>query len=237
MKPVQLLGICGSPRAKGNSQYLLEIAMEEAKKAGGDRVQIDMVGVAGKKIGPCLYCLHCAKHNGECAQKDSFTELRDKWVNADAIIYSVPVFHMGIPGQLKCFIDRVGCSFYDYMGGLNKSLMVVGVIVNGAHLTGGQEGTATALINHTLVMGGIPVTGDMPDAYIAAGGWTRGLLETDSVRRLAPDGGEDVQTLIRGARAVGRRVAQMALIIRAGAEVLRQELAEDGGYSTYLRRV
>ena len=27
---------------------------------------------------------------------------------ADAHLYSVPVYHVGIPGQVKCFIDRLG---------------------------------------------------------------------------------------------------------------------------------
>ncbi len=42
MKPLTLLGICGSPRVQGNSRYLLDIAIEEAQKAAVFCVWEDM---------------------------------------------------------------------------------------------------------------------------------------------------------------------------------------------------
>ena len=178
------------------------------------------------------------QRGGNCYIEDDFGALRDKWAVADAIIYSIPVYHLGIPGQLKCFIDRLGNSLWSYYGGLvAKSLRVSGAITQGAHLFAGQEMAATALIQHALVMGGIPVSGDPWESYIGAAGWTRCGERKDALRNLADAGEEDAQIAVRAAKSLGRRVAQMALLVRAGGEALRQELAEDGGYSIFLNRL
>jgi len=238
VKPLTLLGICGSPRPTGNSRYLLDVAVAEALRAGGDRIQAEVVGLSGLNIGPCASCYTCGKRGGECYIDDDFAALRDKWAAADAVIYAIPVYHLGIPGQLKCFIDRLGNSLWSYYGGaVSKSLRVIGAITQGAHLFAGQEMAATALIHHALVMGGIPVTGDPWESYIAAAGWTRCNERKDALRTLAEAGDEDAQVAVRAARSLGRRVAQMALLVRAGGEALRQELAADGGYQIFLDRI
>ncbi len=238
MAPLRLLGICGSPRPKGNSRYLLEIALEAAREAAGERMETELVELSGLKIEPCNSCFTCGKRNGECFIKDDFSFLRDKWAAADAIIYSIPVYHMGIPGQLKCFIDRLGNSLWSYYGGVvAKSLKVFGVITQGAHLFAGQEQATTALIQHALVMGGIPVTGDPWESYLGAAGWTRASDRKDSMRRLVDEGDEDALVTVRAARSLGRRTAQMALLVRAGGENLYGELSEDGGYSIFLDRM
>jgi len=233
-----LLGICGSPRATGNSRYLLEIAIEEAIQVSGDRIHAEIVGISDFKIEPCVSCYTCGSREGNCFIEDGFAQLRDKWAAADAIIYSIPVYHLGIPGQLKCFIDRLGNSLWSYYGGVvSKSLRVIGTITQGAHLFAGQEQAAVALIQHALVMGCIPVSGDPWESYIAASGWTRCGERKDALRRLVAEGDEDAQITTRAARSLGRRVAQMALLVRAGGEALYGELAADGGYHIFLDRM
>jgi multimeric flavodoxin WrbA len=237
-KPIKVLGICGSPRASGNSRYLLDIAVEEAENAAAGRIEAETVGLSGLRIEPCTSCYTCGKRDGECFIEDDFAWLRDKWADADAIIYSIPVYHMGIPGQLKCFIDRLGSTLWSYYGGVvAKSLRVIGSITQGSHLFAGQEQAATALIQHTLVMGGIPVCGDPWESYIAASGWTRGGESKSALQRLSAEGDEDALITERAAASLGRRVAQMALLIQAGGEALHDELVEDGGYSIFLERL
>ncbi len=236
--PIRLLGICGSPRPRGNSQYLLGIAAEAAREALGERIEIDLAGLAGLEIGPCRSCFSCGRHGGECTIKDDFAPLRDRWAAADAVIYSVPVYHMGVPAQLKCFIDRLGNSLWSYYGGgVSKSLRVIGIITQGTHIFAGQEQVATQLIHHALVMGGLPVTGDPWESYIAAAGWTRCADRKDSLRRLVQEGDADALVTQRAVRSLGRRVAQMALLVRAGGQALYDELDADGGYGTFLRRL
>jgi multimeric flavodoxin WrbA len=237
-QPITLLGICGSPRPKGNSRYLLEIGLEAARRVGGGRLQTELFSIAGKEYKPCASCFTCGSRAGECFLDDDFGELRDKWAAADAILYSIPVYHLGIPGQLKCFIDRLGNSLWSFYGGaVAKSLRVMGFIVQGAHLFAGQEQAMTALIQHALVMGGIPVTGDPWESYLGAAGWTACGDRKDSLRRLVQAEDRDALVTVRAATSLGRRLAQMALLVRAGGLALRDELVADGGYGIFLDRL
>ncbi len=236
--PVIVLGICGSPRPKGNSRYLLEIALDAAQRAGGARLRTELFSIAGKEYKPCTSCYTCGTRHGECFQDDDFSELRDKWAAADAILYSIPVYHLGIPGQLKCFIDRLGNSLWSYYGGVvAKSLRVMGCIVQGAHLFAGQEQALIALIQHALVMGGIPVTGDPWQSYLGAAGWTACGDRKDSLPPHVAAEDRDALVCVHAAESLGRRLAQMALLVRAGGVALRDELVADGGYGIFLDRL
>jgi len=193
---IHVLGINGSPR-NGNSRYLLDHALEGAKEVGPDSVIIESYNLRGKTFKPCIACSYCAKHEGECIQKnDDFEELRKKWYNADVIFYSVPVYHMSMPGQLKCFIDRLGNSMFglfqsqyqDLHGALPKLYKVIGSIAQGIHIFSGQEHTITDLINHALIMQCIPVSGDLWQAYIGVGGWTSNLPERNGLKKVAQEG-------------------------------------------------
>jgi len=236
MEKLKLLGICGSPRKTGNSRYLLERALAEAKEAAPEAVESELYSLAGKDIAPCISCFRCSEL-GDCAIEDDFQDLRDRWVAADAIIYSVPVYHMGIPGQLKCFIDRLGNSLEDYGGVASKDLKTVGVVVQGADIFAGQEQVMVYLINHAVCMSCLPVAGDPYESYIGAAGWTRNSLRKDSLRRLQSEGEGDAQIAVAAAESLGKRVVQVALILKAGGAVCRDMLTRDGAYGPFLSRL
>jgi hypothetical protein len=86
-------------------------------------------------------------------------------------------------------------------------------------------------------MGGIPVTGDPWEAYIGAAGWTACGDRMDSLRKLVEAGDRDAQVTVRASISLGRRVAQMALLIRAGGMAHRAEMEADGGYGIFLDRL
>lgn len=161
---IKVLGICGSPR-NGNSKFLLEEALDSAKLSS-EEVEVDYLSIRGKKIGGCVMCQACEK-DGKCILKDDYDEFLQKWIKADVILYSVPVYHMGMPAQLKAFLDRLGNSLFGRYAGnfppdavtLPKSLKVIGAIAQGAHIFSGQEHTITDIINHALIMGCVPVAG------------------------------------------------------------------------------
>ncbi len=237
MERVTLLGICGSPRKKGNSRYLLERAMTSAKGIAPGLVETDLYSIAGKEISPCISCHRCAEM-GDCATKDDFQELRDKWVAADALIYSVPVYHMGMPGQLKCFIDRLGNTLYSYYGGVvSRNLKSLGVVVQGSHLFAGQEQVMTTLISHAVLLSCVPVAGDPWQSYIGAAGWTGNEMAKDALRRLYDEGDLDAEVAVTAAESLGKRVAQMALVLKGGGAACRDLLTEDGGYGAFLSRL
>jgi len=237
MDTIRLLGICGSPRKTGNSRFLLERAVAAAKETAPDAVEIEVYTFAGKEIAPCISCFRCVEA-GDCTTEDDFQELRDKWVAADAIIYSVPVYHMGIPGQLKCFIDRLGNSLYSYYGGvISRNLKTVGVAVQGSHIFAGQEQVMTTLINHAVLMSCVPVSGDPWQSYIGAAGWTRNESRKDGLRRLFDEGEADAKIAVSAAESLGNRVVQMTLVIKAGGASCHDMLAEDGTYPAFLSRL
>ncbi len=244
MLSVDVLGICGSPR-KGNSEFLLQQALEAARSVDPDHVQCTLYSVRGKKLAPCVSCFRCGELEGECVIKDDFQQLRELWVAADAIIYSVPVYHMGIPGQLKCFIDRLGNSLFGRyrhlfpagVESLPKQLKVVASIAQGVHLCSGQEHTITDLINHALVMQCVPVAGDLWESYIGPAGWTGKDIARDALARQFERGEGDAAILVKAARDVGRRVVEMARILKAGGRQLREHLQDDPSYAPFLERI
>jgi multimeric flavodoxin WrbA len=240
---VRVLGICGSPRT-GNSEFLLQQALDAAA-AAAPGATVDTWSVRGKKLRPCTACGRCTDLQGECVIKDDFQAARDLWVGADVVIYSVPVYHMGIPGQLKCFIDRLGNSLFARYAGLfppgheslPKHLKVIGNIAQGIHVFSGQESTLAQLTNHALLMQCVPSAGDMWESYIGAGAWTSNVIDRTALEDQAGRGLFDAQVAVTAARSIGKRSVEMARILRAGGAALRDELSADPAYSPFLARL
>jgi multimeric flavodoxin WrbA len=234
---IRVLGICASPRKGGNSAFLLEHAVAAAEESLGDRVDAASYWFAGKSFAPCDGCNRCAKL-GDCHIEDDFQELRNLWMDADAVIYSVPVYHYYIPGQLKCFIDRLGNTVDSYTGGrILKSLKVIGAISQGSHLFSGQEHAVSQLMHHALIMGCVPMAGDCWESYVGAGGWTQTSVHRRSLQQLYAAGDEDARVAVNAAGTVGRRVAQVALLLKSGGTHHRELLEADGGYEDFLERL
>ena len=180
---IKLLGICASPR-KGNSYYLLQKALEDISQS---KLQINsnIYHRQGKKIGPCISCFKCGENKGVCILKDDFEDLRQLWIEADVIIYSTPVYHLSVPAQLKCFIDRLGNSFYGYYNVPSvRHMKTIGVLCQGMHFFGGQELAISYLIQHAVLLNSIPVAGDGWQSYIGAAGWTDNKGDRDALNNL-----------------------------------------------------
>lgn len=233
---INVLGISGSPRIPSNSEYLLKESLRGAKEVS-NIVETEVYSSAGKRYGHCLSCIKCFK-TGECVQKDDFQELCEKWMKADIVIYSVPVYHMCIPGQLRCFIDRLGMVVGSLHGGPAKDCKIIGAIAQGAHIFSGQEHTITQIINHALSMGCIPVTGDHWEAYIGVGGWTSLGGEGDSIKNQNKEGNLDATITVRASKCLGRRSVELALMVKAGALANEEILKQQGNtYKPLLDRI
>jgi len=97
-------GLQGSPRKKGNTDYLLDRFLEQAVALGAETVKIQ---VAQKNILPCIGCNSCMK-TGQCVIQtdDMFSEIYPLLQKADIIVAATPVFFYGPSAQLKALIDR-----------------------------------------------------------------------------------------------------------------------------------
>jgi multimeric flavodoxin WrbA len=236
--PLMVLGINGSPR-EGNSQFLLKEALQTAQDVDSEKVVIKEYSFRGKKFNPCVGCFQCIeeKHLGECVITDDFQHLRDLWLKADVILYSVPVYHVGIPGQLKCFIDRLGNTINRYYRLPSpRFLKVIGAIAQGAHFAAGQELAITFLLHHAVLKNCLPVSGDGWESYLGACGWTRTDRNKDALKKLYEAGEADAVVAVKSSRSLGKRTTELALILRAGGKQMEGTLARDPAYGPFLTK-
>ena len=236
MEEIKLLGINASPRKMGNSHFLLETALEAAQEIAPGHVETELYATSGKLYKPCDSCNQCHEQLGYCRQMDDdFAELRDKWIGADAVIYSIPVYHMGVPGNFKNFLDRLGNSVVE--GFYSKEWKVTATITQGSGIATGQESVMMYMTGHAVMMGCIPVGGDWPSAYIGAAGWTRVSTDKNAMKSFYAEGEEDTTFTVNSLKALSKNVVHMALVIKTGGLQLSGLLKEDGGYDIFLRRI
>lgn len=239
MKPLNLLAVSASPRREGNSLFLLDRAVHGAKEIAQNSLTVETFSFHAKQVGPCVQCYQCDKTQGECMRKDDFQELRDKWLAADIVLYSVPVYHFSIPAQLKCFFDRLGQSVSKRYPRTRRGeqalhLKIVGSIAQGLDIFSGQEHALMDLAKHAILANCIPVTGN---TYVGGGGWTAWSRDTDKIESLAREGDAIASFSVFAAESVGKRAVQLAMILRAGCEQLVSMLQGEEAFRPLLERM
>ena len=99
---MEILGIMGSPRIKGNTDLLLDEALKGAQSQGAE---IEKIIVDKLNISPCKEYYGCL-NDGNCVIKDDMDNIYPKLLQVDGIIIASPIFFYGITSQLKALIDR-----------------------------------------------------------------------------------------------------------------------------------
>ena len=100
---MNILGLQGSPRKKGNTHELMSLFMEKAASHGADT---RVITPHSMNIQPCKELILCEK-KGICPIKDDMdTQVYSLLKNADLIVLASPVFFYNVPAQLKALIDR-----------------------------------------------------------------------------------------------------------------------------------
>lgn len=104
---MKVLVLNGSPRGeKSNTLKLTEAFLEGL--TGSRPVTWDIVHVYQKNIGHCRGCFHCwTKTPGQCVLRDDMDYLREQYLAADLIIWSFPLYYLGMPSKIKAFLDRL----------------------------------------------------------------------------------------------------------------------------------
>jgi len=98
-----VLGLQGSPRKKGNTNYLISTFMDAAEKSGARTITID---VTKKNIIPCKEYTVCEK-KGFCPIDDDVKEeIYPLLRQADVVVVASPIFFYNMSAQLKAVIDR-----------------------------------------------------------------------------------------------------------------------------------
>lgn len=100
----KIVVITGSPRKKGNSFAMTDAFVQAAQAKGHTVTRFD---TAMMKIGGCHACETCFQTGKVCSFDDDFNRIAPAILEADAIVYTMPVYWYSIPAQIKGVIDRI----------------------------------------------------------------------------------------------------------------------------------
>ncbi len=96
--------ITGSPRKNGNSFAMTEAFIKAAETNGHTVTRFD---AAMMKIGGCRACETCYSTGKACSFDDDFNSIAPAILEADAVVFTMPVYWYSIPAQIKGVIDHL----------------------------------------------------------------------------------------------------------------------------------
>ena len=110
---MKILTLLGSPRAKGNTATVLNSIEMEFTAQG---YAVERINIPQKKIHGCLGCNKCRLEPDRisCVQKDDATDIFQKMISADLILFATPVYYWGMTAQLKALVDRTNALITNY---------------------------------------------------------------------------------------------------------------------------
>ena len=100
----KIVVITGSPRKNGNSFAMTDAFIQAAEAKGHSVTRFD---AAGKKLTGCHACETCFKTGKACSFDDDFNTIAPAILEADAVVFTMPVYWYSIPSQIKAVIDRM----------------------------------------------------------------------------------------------------------------------------------
>ena len=159
---LKVVGVVGSPRKEGNTEFMVKYTLDRISEFGFDT---ELILLHDKNINFCTGC-DCCKTTDKCVISDDMQEISDKIREADGIIMSSPVYFGDMTGLAKTFIDRLrplrNIHAFKYK--------VCGAISTGGFRNGGQETTIASIHDFFLIQGGIIVGDSRPTAHYGATG-------------------------------------------------------------------
>ena len=152
MSQLLIVGINGSPHARGNTAFLLRQALEECRKLGAVTKLINCQQILKDQKNP--FCIACTSPcSGKCFNGKQLGTAYELISQADGLLAGSPVYFGTVSAQLKAFWDKSRS-----LRGEKKLLNVAGgAIAVGASRFGGQETTIRAIHDMFLVQGMITV--------------------------------------------------------------------------------
>ena len=104
---MKVLGVSGSPRSGGNTDILVNTALDVLAETG---IQTEFLSLADRPIKPCVACAGCVKsETARCVQEDpAFEGVIDKFIQSDGVLIGSPVYFGSATPQTMALLDRVG---------------------------------------------------------------------------------------------------------------------------------
>ena len=100
----KIVVITGSPRKNGNSFAMTEAFTQAAEANGHEVTRFD---AAMKNVGGCHACEACFRTGKACSFDDDFNTIAPAILEADAVVFTMPVYWYSIPAQIKGVIDKL----------------------------------------------------------------------------------------------------------------------------------
>lgn len=104
---MKVLALNSSPRGEGQSKtgMMLNHLVLGMRDAGAE---VEVVDLRKKTIRNCSGCFTCwTKTPGVCIHKDDMSsELFQKFIKSDLVVYGTPLYHFTLNATLKAFIER-----------------------------------------------------------------------------------------------------------------------------------
>jgi len=149
---LKVLGICGSPRRGGNTEMLLDVALNELRGLGAE---VEKVTLSTYDVKPCTGCRYCVEEGRCCIDDDMTNILIPKLLSTDIIIIASPVYFNNVSSYVKVFMDRTWC-----IRGKLRNKVGGGMVVGRGY---GLEYALTAIhsfmLKHEIVLGHRGVAG------------------------------------------------------------------------------
>jgi multimeric flavodoxin WrbA len=100
---MKVLGIVGSLRKHGNTDLLLDSALQAAASCN---METKKIYLSDYQFGDCIGCQRC-KDCFSCAVKDEMQKIYRELESVDAIILGSPTYFYNVTGLTKNFLDRL----------------------------------------------------------------------------------------------------------------------------------
>ena len=100
---MKVLLINGSPKREKSDT--LRISRAFLKGLGESCEQVDTVAL---RVQPCRGCYGCWRNGGHCVlPHDDGTDVLEKMVESDLVIWSFPLYNFGMPAHMKAVVDHM----------------------------------------------------------------------------------------------------------------------------------
>jgi len=120
---MKIIAIVGSPRPTGNTNYLVDQALQEIAIHG---FEIEKIILSQYRVNPCLGHEDCASFPSCKQDDDDASWILDKFASADGVILGSPVYYYNMSAQMKAFVDR---NYFLYGHGIPLKALCAGLIV------------------------------------------------------------------------------------------------------------
>ncbi len=100
----KIVVITGSPRKNGNSFAMTDAFIRAAEAKGHAVTRFD---AALARVGGCHACETCFSTGKACSFDDDFNAIAPAILEADAVVFTMPVYWYSIPAQIKNVIDKM----------------------------------------------------------------------------------------------------------------------------------